>query len=58
MVVPTGTYGAENGSMRLEERQKLDVMEMKRLRSVCGVTRMERWRGVEVRRGESEGGDE
>ena len=36
--------------MRIDERQKLDVMEMKCLRCVREVTRMDRWRTEEVRR--------
>ena len=35
--------------MRLNETQKLDVMEMKCLQSMCGKTRMDRWKNEEFR---------
>ena len=36
--------------MRIDERHKLDLFEMKCFCSVCGVIRMDRWRIEEVRR--------
>ena len=42
IVVPTVMYGSESWSMKVEERDKLDVSEMKCLRSMCGETRMDR----------------
>jgi len=36
-------------SLRVEERNKLDVAEMNCLRSMCGVTRWDRWRNEVVR---------
>ena len=35
--------------MKVKERDKLDVAEMKCLRSMCGVTRMDRVRNEVVR---------
>ena len=49
VVVPTVMYGSESWGMRVEERDKLDVAEMKCLRSMCGVTRMDRVRNEVVR---------
>jgi len=44
VVVPTVMYGSETWANRVAERNKLDVMEMNCLRSMCGVTRMDRLR--------------
>ena len=49
IVVPTVMYGSESWGMRVEERNKLDVAEMNCLRSMCGVTRWDRWRNEVVR---------
>ena len=35
--MPTVMYGSESWGTKVEEREKLDVAEMKRLRSMCGV---------------------
>ena len=51
VVVQTMTHGAETWSMRMEERRKLDVMELKCLQSMCSVIRKDRWRNDEVTRG-------
>ena len=50
VAVPTALYGSETWSMGVAEKRKLNVMEMKCLRSMCGVTRMDRVRNEEVRR--------
>ncbi len=50
VVVPTALYGTETWNMGAAERKRLNVMEMRWLRSVCGVTRMDRVRNEEVRR--------
>ena len=50
VVVPTALYGAETWNMGVLERKRLNVMEMRCLRSMCGVTRMDRVRNEEVRR--------
>ena len=39
VVVPTIMYGSESWGMKVTERQKLDVFEMKCLRSITGVSR-------------------
>ncbi len=49
-MVPTALYGAETRNMGAAERKRLNVMEMRCLRSMCGVTRMDRVRNEEVRR--------
>ena len=48
IVVPTVMYGSESWGMRVE-RNKLDVAEMKCLRSMYGVTRLDRMRNEVVR---------
>ena len=42
-------YGAEASGMRNAERRKVNVLEMKRLRSLVGVSRMDRVRNEKVR---------
>ena len=49
VIVPTVLYGAEAWSTRVAERKKLNVFEMKCLRSMIGVTRMDRLRNETVR---------
>ena len=44
VIVPTALYGAETWGMRTAERRKVDVLEMKCLRSLVGVSRMDRVR--------------
>ncbi len=48
VVVPTVLYGAETWNMGAAERRRLNVMEMRCLRSMCRVTRMDRVRNDEV----------
>ena len=50
IIVPTALYGAEAWGMRSDERRKVNVHEMKCLRSLVGVSRMDRVRNQEVRR--------
>ena len=50
VIVPTALYGAEAWGMRSPERRKVNVLEMKCLRSLVGVSRMDRVRNEEVRR--------
>ena len=50
VIVPTALYGAEAWGMRSAERRKVIVLEMKRLKSLIGVSRMDRVRNEEVRR--------
>ena len=50
VIEPTALYGAEARGMRSAERRKVNVLEMKCLRSLVGVSRMDRVRNEEVRR--------
>ena len=50
VIVPTALYEAEAWGMRNAERRKQNVLEMKCLRSLVGVSRMDRFRNEEVRR--------
>ena len=50
IIVPTVLYGGETWGLREAESKRLDVMEMKCLRSMCGVTRRDRFENVEIRR--------
>ena len=49
VIVPTVTYGSEVWGMKLRERQILNVFKMKCLRSMAGVSRLDRVRNGEVR---------
>ena len=46
--VPTALYGAEACGMKSAERKKENVLEMKCLRSLVGVSLMDRVRNEEV----------
>ena len=48
VIVPRALYGAEAWGMRSAERRKVNVLEMKCLRSLVGVSRMDRVRNEEV----------
>ena len=50
VIIPTALYGAEAWGLRSAERKKVNVHEMKCLRSMVGVSRMDRVRNEEVRR--------
>ncbi len=50
VVVPTALYGAQTWNVRESERNRLDVFEMRCLRSKVGITRMDRMMNEEVRR--------
>ena len=50
IAVPTALYGVETWNMSVKDRRKLNVMEMRCLRSMCGVTRRDRIRNEEIRR--------
>ena len=41
VIVPTAFYGAEAWGMRCAERRKVNVLQMKCLRSLVGVSRMD-----------------
>ena len=49
IIVPTALYGAEAWGMRSAERRKVNVLEMKCLKSLVVVSRMDRVRNEEVR---------
>ena len=49
VIVPTAVYGAETWGMRSAGRRKVNVLDMKCLRSLVGVSRMDRVRNEEVR---------
>ena len=49
VVVPIVMYGLESWGMKVTERQKLNVFEMKCLRSMIGVSRLDRVRNEVVR---------
>ena len=48
VIVPTALYGTEAWAMRSAERRKGNVLEMKCLRSLVGVSGMDRVRNEEV----------
>ena len=50
VIVPTALYGTEACGMRSAERRKVNILEMMCLRSLVGVSRMDRVRNEEVRR--------
>ena len=50
VIVPMALYGAEEWGMQSAERRKVNVLEMRCLRSLVGVSRMDRVRNEEVRR--------
>ena len=50
IVVPTALYGAETWNVGTTEKKRLNVLEMRCLRSMCGVTRRDRIRNEEIRR--------
>ena len=50
VIVPTALYGAEAWGMRSAERRKVNVLEMKCLRSLVGVSRIDIVRNEEVYR--------
>ena len=49
VVVPTVMFGSESWGMKVIERQKLNVFEMKCLRSMTGIHRLDRVRNEVVR---------
>ena len=50
VIVPTALYGAEAWGMRSAKRRKVNDLEMKCLRSLVGLPRMDRVRNEEVHR--------
>ena len=50
VIVPTVLYGAKAWGIRSAERKKVNVLEMKCLRSLVGLSRIDRVRNEEVHR--------
>ena len=50
IIVSTALYGAEAWGKRSAEKRKVNVLEMKFLRSLFGVSRIDRVRNEDVRR--------
>ena len=50
VIVPTPLYGTEAWGMRSAERRKVNVLKMKCLRRLVGVSRIDRVGNEEVRR--------
>ena len=50
VIIPTALYGAEVWVMKSAERRKVNVLKMKSLRSLIGVSRMDKVRNEDVRR--------
>ena len=50
VIVPTALHGADAWGMRSSEKRKVNVLEMKCLRSSVGMSRMERLRNEEASR--------
>ena len=50
VIVLTALYGAEELGMRSDKSRKVNVLEMKCLRSLVRVSRMDRVRNEELRR--------
>ena len=49
IVVPTMVYGAETWCLNAREKRRLNVLEIKCLRKMCGVTVMGRIRNDVIR---------
>ncbi len=45
-VVLMALFGAETWNIGASERRRLNVMQMRCLRSMCGVTSMDQWRNA------------
>ena len=50
VIVPTALYRAEGWGMRIANKRKLNILEMKCLRNSVGVSRFDRVRNEEVQR--------
>ena len=48
--MPTALYGAETWGLKADDKKRLDVMEMKCLRTICGLTIWDRKTNDEIRR--------
>ena len=50
LIIPIAIYGAETWVLTTKEENKLNVFEMRRLRSILGISRRDRIRNVKIRR--------
>ena len=50
IVVPSVSYGSETWALNVREERRLNVMEKKFLRRLCGVTIMDRIRNEGIRK--------
>ena len=50
IVVPSVLYGADALGLKEREHKRLNVMEIKCLRGICGATRMDKISNEEIRR--------
>ena len=50
VIIPTALHRAEARGMRSAERRKVNILDMKCLRSLVGLSRMDRVRNEKVRR--------
>ena len=50
VVVPSVLYGAVAWALKERKTKRLDAMELKYLRSIWGLTRMDRFWSVEIRK--------
>lgn len=47
--VPTVLYGCETWALNSKMKKRIEVLEMKGLRDICGVKRRDRIRNVRIR---------
>lgn len=50
LILPIATYGSESWTLRKSTKQKLEVFEMRCLRSILGVSLRDKMRNVDIRR--------
>ncbi len=50
VVVPNALYGSQKSNTGAAQRRRLNIMEMRCLKNMCGVIRMARVRNEEMRR--------
>ena len=49
LIIPIATYAGETWTLKVEDMQKLNVWEMRCLRSILGVTRFNRIKNDKIR---------
>ena len=50
VVIPTVVYGSEKWTLSAQERRKIKVFEVMRLRNICGIRRRDRVRNSLIRK--------